>query len=263
VGKTELCKALAEAMFGSENAMIRLDMSEYMEKHTVSRLIGSPPGYVGFEEGGQLTEKIRRSPYSVVLFDEIEKAHPDVFNILLQILDDGRLTDSKGRTVNFKNTCIIMTSNLGARHLTEKAKALGFGTTAETGEEAAREKILDELKKAFRPEFLNRVDDIIIFNRLTADEIREIAGKMLASLSARLSSLGIDLRFDDSAVKEIASSGYDDTYGARPLRRAIQTKIEDMLSERILDSTLKKGDSAVCTFKDGEFTVVKDEHANA
>ena len=183
VGKTELCKALAEAMFGSENAMIRLDMSEYMEKHTVSRLIGSPPGYVGFEEGGQLTEKIRRSPYSVVLFDEIEKAHPDVFNILLQILDDGRLTDSKGRTVNFKNTCIIMTSNLGARHLTEKAKALGFGTTAETGEEAAREKILDELKKAFRPEFLNRVDDIIIFNRLTADEIREIAGKMLASLS--------------------------------------------------------------------------------
>ena len=263
VGKTELCKALAEAMFGSENAMIRLDMSEYMEKHTVSRLIGSPPGYVGFEEGGQLTEKIRRSPYSVVLFDEIEKAHPDVFNILLQILDDGRLTDSKGRTVNFKNTCIIMTSNLGARHLTEKAKALGFGTTVETGEEAAREKILDELKKAFRPEFLNRVDDIIIFNRLTADEIREIAGKMLASLSARLSSLGIDLRFDDSAVKEIASSGYDDTYGARPLRRAIQTKIEDMLSERILDSTLKKGDSAVCTFKDGEFTVVKDEHANA
>ena len=263
VGKTELCKALAEALFDSEENIVRLDMSEYMEKHSVARLIGAPPGYVGYDEGGQLTEAVRRKPYSVILFDEIEKAHPDVFNTLLQLLDDGRLTDSKGRTVNFKNTCIIMTSNLGARHLTEKAKALGFGTTAETGEEAAREKILDELKKAFRPEFLNRVDDIIIFNRLTADEIREIAGKMLASLSARLSSLGIDLRFDDSAVKEIASSGYDDTYGARPLRRAIQTKIEDMLSERILDSTLKKGDSAVCTFKDGEFTVVKDEHANA
>lgn len=255
VGKTELCKALADAMFGSENAMIRLDMSEYMEKHTVSRLIGSPPGYVGFDEGGQLTEKIRRSPYSVVLFDEIEKAHPDVFNILLQILDDGRLTDSKGRTVDFKNACIIMTSNLGARYLTEKAKAFGFGASEETGDGAAKEKVIDELKKAFRPEFLNRVDDIIVFNKLSPDEIREIAEKMLAGLSARLDSLGITVKFDKTAVDEIASSGYDDIYGARPLRRAIQTGVEDMLSEKILDSTLKKGDTAVCSFKDGEYKV--------
>jgi ATP-dependent Clp protease ATP-binding subunit ClpC len=255
VGKTELCKALAEAMFGSENAIVRLDMSEYMEKHTVSRLVGSPPGYVGYDEGGQLTEKIRRSPYSVVLFDEIEKAHPDVFNVLLQILEDGRLTDSKGRMVNFSNTVIIMTSNLGARHLTEKAKSLGFGTADGGSVDTAKEKITDELKKAFRPEFLNRVDDIIIFNKLTRDEIKEIAGKMLSNLSKRLVDLGIAVEFDDSAVDLIADQGFDEFYGARPLRRAIQSKIEDMLSEKILDGSIKSGDNATVTVEDNEFKV--------
>ncbi len=253
VGKTELCKALAEAMFGSENAIVRLDMSEYMEKHTVSRLIGSPPGYVGFDEGGQLTEKIRRSPYSVVLFDEIEKAHPDVFNILLQILEDGRLTDSKGRTVSFKNTVIIMTSNLGARHLTEKRKSLGFNDAADGDELNVKEKVLDELKKAFRPEFLNRVDDIIVFNKLSKEEICEIAKKMLQQLKKRLSDLNISISFDNSAINEIADAGFDPIYGARPLRRAIQTKIEDTLSEKILDNSIKNGDSIVCSFNDGEY----------
>ena len=259
VGKTELCKALAESMFGSENAMVRLDMSEYMEKHTVSRLVGSPPGYVGFEEGGQLTEKIRRSPYSVVLFDEIEKAHPDVFNILLQILEDGRLTDSKGRTVSFTNTVIIMTSNLGARHLTEKSKSLGFSTVEEgTDFETAREKIMEELKKAFRPEFLNRVDDIIVFNKLTNEEICSIARKMLDKLSSRLLELGITVRFDDSAVSQISEAGFDEVYGARPLRRAIQSRIEDMLSEKILDGSMKSGESVVCRFDNQEFIVEKE-----
>lgn len=253
VGKTELCKALAEAMFGSENAIVRLDMSEYMEKHTVSRLIGSPPGYVGFEEGGQLTEKIRRAPYSVVLFDEIEKAHPDVFNILLQILDDGRLTDSQGRTVNFKNTVIIMTSNLGSRYLTEKKMSLGFAENADADEENVKEKVLNELKSAFRPEFLNRVDDIIIFNKLTREEICNIAGKMLGDLAVRLKDLNISIEFDDSAVNEIADVGFDPVYGARPLRRAIQSRIEDPLSEKILDASIKNGDSVKCTYSDNEF----------
>ena len=251
VGKTELCKALAEAMFGSENAIVRLDMSEYMEKHTVSRLIGSPPGYVGFDEGGQLTEKIRRAPYSVVLFDEIEKAHPDVFNILLQILEDGRLTDSQGRTVDFKNTVIIMTSNIGARHLTEKKQSFGFGESTE--EINQKEKVLGELKSAFRPEFLNRVDDIIVFSKLTKDEICEIAEKMLGQLKKRLANLNITIEFDSTAVSEIADSGFDPIYGARPLRRAIQSRIEDALSEKILDSSIKNGDTVVCEFLDGEF----------
>ena len=258
VGKTELCKALAEAMFGSENAMIRLDMSEYMEKHTVSRLIGSPPGYVGFEEGGQLTEKIRRAPYSVVLFDEIEKAHPDVFNILLQILEDGRLTDSQGRTVNFKNTVIIMTSNIGARYLTEKKQSLGFGEKSEDAdEETLKEKVLGELKSAFRPEFLNRVDDIIVFSKLTKEEICEIAEKMLGQLSRRLNDLNITVDFEKSAVDEIADSGFDPVYGARPLRRSIQNRIEDVLSEKILDSSIKNGDKIKCSYKDGEFVFEK------
>ncbi len=254
VGKTELCKALAEAMFGSENAIVRLDMSEYMEKHTVSRLIGSPPGYVGFEDGGQLTEKIRRAPYSVVLFDEIEKAHPDVFNILLQILEDGRLTDSKGRTVNFKNTVIIMTSNLGAKHLIEKKTALGFGEAVDSNENSTREKIMNELKSAFRPEFLNRVDDIIIFKKLTKDEICEIAGKMLQQLNKRLNDMNISINFEHSAVEAIADAGFDPVYGARPLRRAIQSKIEDALSEKILDGTIKNGDKVICDFSGNDFT---------
>ncbi|MGN0557429.1 MAG: AAA family ATPase, partial [Acutalibacteraceae bacterium] len=249
----ELCKALAEAMFGDENALVRFDMSEYMEKHTVSRLVGSPPGYVGYDEGGQLTEKIRRKPYCVLLFDEIEKAHPDVFNILLQILDDGILTDSQGRKVDFKNTIIIMTSNIGARRIVDR-KSLGFGAAEDSaGDEQVRADVMDELKKEFRPEFLNRVDDIIVFHRLKSEDIEQIADKMLHTLSKRIADKNITLRFDESAVKLIAKEGFDAVYGARPLKRAIQSKIEDALSEEILDSRLNSGDTVECTAKDGKF----------
>lgn len=258
VGKTELCKALAEAMFGDENAMLRLDMSEYMEKHTVSKLIGSPPGYVGFEEGGQLTEKVRRKPYSVVLFDEIEKAHPDVFNMLLQILEDGRLTDSQGRTVDFKNTVIIMTSNVGARLITEKQNSLGFNSDNETAEESEKKDIKElvtgELRKVFRPEFLNRVDDIIVFNKLNKDEIKQIAVKMLKTLENRLDKMNIKISFTDGAISEIADKGFDENYGARPLRRAIQNEIEDPLSEQMLEGKVKDGAVVTCDFADGQFT---------
>ncbi len=254
VGKTELCKALAQAMFGDENAMLRLDMSEYMEKHTVSKLIGSPPGYVGFDEGGQLTEKVRRKPYSVVLFDEIEKAHPDVFNMLLQILEDGRLTDSQGRTVDFKNTVIIMTSNVGARLITDKQKSLGFTQESkEAKQEDIRSLVLGELKKVFRPEFLNRVDDIIVFNKLTQDEIKQIAGKMLDTLAKRLEAMHIDITFTDAAVTAIADKGFDDSYGARPLRRAIQSEIEDALSEKMLDGEVSENSHVTCDYQDGQF----------
>lgn len=258
VGKTELCKALAEAMFGDENAMLRLDMSEYMEKHTVSKLIGSPPGYVGFEEGGQLTEKVRRKPYSVVLFDEIEKAHPDVFNMLLQILEDGRLTDSQGRTVDFKNTIIIMTSNVGARLITEKQSSLGFNSENENAEESEKKDIKElvtgELRKVFRPEFLNRVDDIIVFNKLNKDEIKQIAVKMLKTLENRLDKMNIKISFTDNAISEIADKGFDENYGARPLRRAIQNEIEDPLSEQMLEGKVKDGTVVTCDFSDGQFT---------
>lgn len=258
VGKTELCKALAEAMFGDENAMLRLDMSEYMEKHTVSKLIGSPPGYVGFEEGGQLTEKVRRKPYSVVLFDEIEKAHPDVFNMLLQILEDGRLTDSQGRTVDFKNTIIIMTSNVGARLITEKQSSLGFNSENENAEESEKKDIKElvtgELRKVFRPEFLNRVDDIIVFNKLNKDEIKQIAVKMLKTLENRLDKMNIKISFTDNAISEIADKGFDENYGARPLRRAIQNEIEDPLSEQMLEGKVKDGTVVTCDFADGQFT---------
>ena len=258
VGKTELCKALAQAMFGDENAMLRLDMSEYMEKHTVSKLIGSPPGYVGFDEGGQLTEKVRRKPYSVVLFDEIEKAHPDVFNMLLQILEDGRLTDSQGRTVDFKNTVIIMTSNVGARLITDKQKALGFKDGDDKTEDRdIKSLVLNELKNVFRPEFLNRVDDIIVFSKLTQDEIRQIASKMLGTLSKRLEGIDITISFTDEAVTAIADKGFDDSYGARPLRRAIQSEIEDKLSEKILDGEIEKGSAVVCDYRDNEFVFNK------
>ncbi len=255
VGKTELCKALAEAMFGSENMMIRLDMSEYMEKHTVSRLVGSPPGYVGFEEGGQLTEKVRRNPYSVILFDEIEKAHPDVFNILLQILEDGILTDSQGRKVDFKNAVIIMTSNIGARLITDKKVSFGFGSTDsnDQNEKDIKSRVLEELKGAFRPEFLNRVDDIIVFSKLTQDEIEQIAGKMLENLAGRLKNLNITIEFTDEVLTALADKGFDAVYGARPLRREIQNRIEDALSEKILDTTIKNGDSVVCDYKDNGF----------
>ena len=256
VGKTELCKALAEAMFGSEDAMIRLDMSEYMEKHTVSRIVGSPPGYVGFEEGGQLTEKVRRKPYSVVLFDEIEKAHPDVFNLLLQILEDGMLTDSQGRKVDFKNTVVIMTSNIGARLITDKKTSFGFAT-ADNADEAlesdVKQDVLEELKKHFRPEFLNRVDDTIVFSKLGMEDIKQIAKNMLENLKKRLLNLEIDAEFDESAIEAIATAGFDNVYGARPLRRAIQARIEDALSEKILDGSIKKGDKITCSHNGTEF----------
>ncbi len=262
VGKTELCKALAEAVFGDENAMIRLDMSEYMEKHTVSKLVGSPPGYVGYDEGGQLTDKVRSHPYSVVLFDEIEKAHPDVFNMLLQILEDGRLTDSQGRVVDFKNTIIIMTSNVGARLITDSASGrLGFAFEDKDGEKSAerenadvKELVMGELKKMFRPEFLNRVDDIIVFNKLNEDEIKQIAANMLKSLESRLESMDIKIEFTDDAVAAVAKAGYDPTYGARPLRRAIQQRIEDALSQQILEQRIKKGDSVKCSYNGSEYT---------
>ncbi len=261
VGKTELCKALAQAMFGDENAMLRLDMSEYMEKHTVSKLIGSPPGYVGFEEGGQLTEKVRRKPYSVVLFDEIEKAHPDVFNMLLQILEDGRLTDSQGRTVDFKNTVIIMTSNVGARLITEKQKLLGFSAEDNQNESNSRDTkqlVMGELKNVFRPEFLNRVDDIIVFSKLNQDEIKQIASKMLETLAQRLEKLNIKITFTDRAVTQIADKGFDDSYGARPLRRAIQNEIEDPLSEQMLEGKVVENSSVVCDFNDDKFVFITE-----
>ena len=260
VGKTELCKALAQAMFGDENAMIRFDMSEYMEKHTVSKLIGSPPGYVGFDEGGQLTEAVRRRPYSVLLFDEIEKAHPDVFNMLLQILDDGRLTDSQGRHVNFRNTVIIMTSNVGARMITEKQKNLGFfggEETAERDAEKIRESVMSELKQVFRPEFLNRVDDIIVFNKLTGEDICKIAQNLLVSLKARLKDIGVEAEFTDEAVKAVAEAGFDEVYGARPLKRAIRSKIEDAVSEKLLEGSVKAGEKVVCDYRDGQFVFDK------
>ncbi len=255
VGKTELCKALAEAMFGDENAMIRLDMSEYMEKHTVSRLVGSPPGYVGYDEGGQLTEKIRRKPYTVVLFDEIEKAHPDVFNMLLQILEDGVLTDSQGRRVDFKNTIIIMTSNVGARLITDK-RSFGFGGTETVGDEASsrriREDVMGELKKTFRPEFLNRVDDTIVFHQLTEEDIRRIAERMVSSLDRRVHDLEITLTVSDEAIAELARVGFDPVYGARPLRRAIQSRIEDPLAEKLLEGVFHAGDVVTVTVENGE-----------
>lgn len=245
VGKTELGRALAEVMFGDEDSMIRIDMSEYMEKHSTSRLVGSPPGYVGYEEGGQLTEKVRRKPYSVVLLDEIEKAHPDVFNILLQVLDDGRLTDSKGRVVDFRNTVVIMTSNIGAEALKYR-KSVGFGAqeTAKT-EATAKDVMLEELKKAFRPEFLNRIDETIVFHTLKKDELAEIVGKMAEQLTKRLAEQHIDLELTPAALDKIAEEGYDPEYGARPIRRALQKHVEDRLSEEILKGEVLTGQVVV------------------
>ena len=253
VGKTELSKALAEALFGDENAIVRFDMSEYMEKHSVSKLIGSPPGYVGYDEAGQLTEKIRRKPYSVVLFDEIEKAHPDVFNILLQILEDGMLTDSHGRRVDFKNTVVIMTSNLGYSGV-ETPKKLGFVTETDKDAENERErrKVLDALKGYFRPEFLNRVDEIVVFHKLSDEDIRKIARLMLTDVAKRVGELGISLSFTDEVVAELAKEGFDEVYGARPLRRAIQRRIEDGLSVELLESRIAKGDCVTASLEDGK-----------
>lgn len=259
VGKTEICKALASSLFGDENAMIRLDMSEYMEKHTVSRLVGSPPGYIGYDEGGQLTEKVRRRPYSVILFDEIEKAHPDVFNMLLQILDDGILTDSQGRRVDFKNCIIIMTSNVGAKLISGSGKALGFST--ERGDvpshDRVRELVTGELKNTFRPEFLNRIDDITVFHSLEKSDISEIARRLLETLSGRVGQLGIVLTFDESAVEKTADAGFDPVYGARPLKRVIQREIEDKLSEQMLEGKVTVGKKYLCKAENGEFVFVE------
>ena len=263
VGKTELCKTLAEAMFGDENAMIRIDMSEYMEKHTVSRLIGSPPGYVGHEEGGQLTEKVRRKPYSVVLFDEIEKAHEDVWNILLQILEDGIVTDSQGRRVDFKNTVIVMTSNVGAKNITAADTArLGFDGGEQENDEAKRfarirEAVMAELKRTFRPEFLNRIDETIVFRQLDEEDIRKIARRMLEVTGRRMAQQGITLQADDDAVAALAKDGFDAQYGARPLRRAIQNTVEDAVAELMLEGKLLDGDTAHVRLKDGKVVIEK------
>ncbi len=264
VGKTELCKALAEAMFGDENAMIRIDMSEYMERHTVSRLVGSPPGYVGHEEGGQLTEKVRRKPYSVVLFDEIEKAHEDVWNILLQILEDGVVTDSQGRRVDFKNTVIVMTSNVGARAITAAETApLGFAAGEEKEDagrfDRIREAVMAELRRTFKPEFLNRIDDTIVFRQLTEEDIVSIARGMLSRTAARMAEQGITLTADDDAVSALAKGGFDPQYGARPLRRAIQNTVEDAVAELMLEGKLKQGDTARATLRDGKVVIEKAE----
>ncbi|EGQ4273878.1 ATP-dependent Clp protease ATP-binding subunit, partial [Staphylococcus pseudintermedius] len=251
VGKTELARALAEAMFGEEDAMIRVDMSEFMEKHAVSRLVGAPPGYVGHDDGGQLTEKVRRKPYSVILFDEIEKAHPDVFNILLQVLDDGHLTDTKGRRVDFRNTVIIMTSNVGAQELQDQRFA-GFGGSSEGQDyETIRKTMMKELKSAFRPEFLNRVDDTIVFHKLNKDELKEIVTMMVGKLTSRLSEQNINVRVTEAAKDKIAEEGYDPEYGARPLIRAIQKTVEDNLSELILEGKELEGKNVTVDY-DGE-----------
>ena len=264
VGKTELCKTLAEAMFGDENAMIRIDMSEYMEKHTVSRLVGSPPGYVGHEEGGQLTEKVRRKPYSVVLFDEIEKAHPDVWNILLQILEDGIVTDSQGRRVDFKNTIIVMTSNVGAKNITAADTPLGFDGSGEAAKRTEEERfarikdaVMAELRQTFRPEFLNRIDEIIVFHQLTEENIRSIARRMLDTIGSRMAAQGITLQADDDAVAALAKDGFDPRYGARPLRRTLQTEVEDVVAEQMLDGKLQSGDTAHVRLKDDKVVIEK------
>jgi ATP-dependent Clp protease ATP-binding subunit ClpC len=256
VGKTELSKALAESMFGSEELMIRIDMSEYMEKHSVSKLIGAPPGYIGYDETGQLTEKIRRKPYSVVLFDEIEKAHPDVFNMLLQILEDGRLTDSKGRVVSFKNTIIIMTSNVGSSEI-NKMKKVGFAADGDSEYQDMKDKLNDALKKQFRPEFLNRIDEIIVFHYLSKEDTAKIVSIMIDNLNKRLADRNISVKLSDAAMDYLIKNGYDSEYGARPLRRLIQRKIEDKLSEELLLGNVGDGDSLVADESGGDIVIVK------
>ena len=261
VGKTELTKALATYFFGSEEAMIRLDMSEFMERHTVSKLIGSPPGYVGFNEGGQLTEAVRRRPYTVVLFDEIEKAHPDVFNLLLQLLEDGRLTDSKGRTVDFKNTLIIMTSNIGSKVIEKGGGGLGFEFSGESAEESQytriRSLVNEELKQYFRPEFLNRLDEIIVFRQLNRDEVKEIAEIMLKEVFGRMGEKGITLTVSDAFKERLVEEGYNPAYGARPLRRAVMRLLEDSLAEEVLSGRIKDGDHAEVDVDENKKVVVR------
>ncbi|MEG2638990.1 MAG: ATP-dependent Clp protease ATP-binding subunit, partial [Clostridiales bacterium] len=260
VGKTELAKALAEAVFGSEEAMIRIDMSEYMERFSVSRLVGAPPGYVGYDEGGQLTEAVRRNPYAVILLDEIEKAHPEVFNILLQVLDDGRLTDSMGRTVDFSNTIIIMTSNVGAQQVYGGSKNMGFLSQNENESddyEASKERYMEDLKTTFRPEFINRVDDIIVFHPLTEDDIVKIADLMLNEVRKNLSEQNIVINVDTEVKKYLAETGYDKTFGARPLRRTILQKVEDPMADYLLKGEFKPGDTISVKMEDGKIIFTK------
>jgi ATP-dependent Clp protease ATP-binding subunit ClpC len=265
VGKTELTKALATYFFGSEDSMIRLDMSEYMERHTVAKLIGSPPGYVGYNEGGQLTEAVRRRPYTVVLFDEIEKAHPDVFNLLLQILEDGRLTDSKGRTVDFKNTLLIMTSNIGSKVIEKGGGGLGFeleDDQTESQYNRIRSLVNEELKNYFRPEFLNRLDEIIVFRQLNKDEVKEIAEILLKEVFARLTEQDITLQVSDKFKERLIDEGFNPAYGARPLRRAIMRLLEDILAEEILSKRLKEGDTALVDVDEDGKVFIKSENDN-
>ena len=261
VGKTELCKTLAEAMFGTENALIRVDMSEYMEKHSVSRMVGSPPGYVGYDEGGQLSEKVRRNPYSVILFDEIEKAHPDVFNILLQVLDDGHITDAQGRKIDFKNTILIMTSNAGAENIISP-KRLGF-MSQENEEErykAMKDRVMAEVKRLFKPEFLNRIDEIMVFHALNQEHMKEIVSIMLRSIIKRTArQMELDLVVKDEARAFLVEKGYDEKYGARPLRRAIQNYLEDKLAEAVLDGEIKNGDKVFVGVKEDGLMFASEE----
>ena len=255
VGKTELCKALAEAVFGDENAMIRLDMSEFMEKHTVSKLIGSPPGYVGYDDGGQLTEKVRRKPYSLVLFDEIEKANEDVFNILLQIMDDGHLTDSQGRRVNFKNTIIVMTSNVGASLLTSRRQSLGFSAGTEEEERDSKAVVMGALRQAFKPEFLNRIDETIVFSSLSRENLRLITKNLVDISAKRVAAMGIELEVSEEALEMLCEKGFDKAYGARPLRRCIQSMLEDAVAEMVLSGELCEGDKAFAGVREGKIFV--------
>jgi ATP-dependent Clp protease ATP-binding subunit ClpC len=263
VGKTELARALAEFMFGQEDAMIRIDMSEYMERFAVSRLVGAPPGYVGFDEGGQLTERVRRRPYSVVLLDEIEKAHPDVFNILLQVLEDGRLTDSQGRTVDFRNTVIVMTSNVGTSSM-DLGRGIGFLSESDQASKESYERmknvVLDKFKQTFRPEFLNRIDEVIVFQPLTREEIAKIVYLFLDRVRKSLKAQGLEITFSDELVKKLAEEGFDPTLGARPLRRAIQRMVEDPLSEEVLQGLYHEGDTIAADYQDGKVVFSKAIH---
>jgi ATP-dependent Clp protease ATP-binding subunit ClpC len=257
VGKTHLAKQLAKEMFGTEDALIRVDMSEYQEKHTVSKLVGAPPGYVGYEEGGLLTEKVKNKPYSVILFDEVEKAHKDVFTVLLQILDDGHVTDSLGRKINFKNTLIILTSNLGVKKLQDFGTGIGFGTNSYSNEEAKKDILMKEMKNFFSPEFINRIDDTIVFNSLSKDDIKKITDIELKKLMNRLTEMKYKITYDETLVDYIAKIGYDELYGARPMKRAIQDKVEDLLSEEVLTDRIVEGKSYVILVEDETVKVVK------
>jgi ATP-dependent Clp protease ATP-binding subunit ClpC len=252
-----LAKQLAKEMFGSEDSLIRVDMSEYQEKHTVSKLVGAPPGYVGYEEGGLLTEKVKNKPYSVILFDEVEKAHKDVFTVLLQILDDGHVTDSLGRKINFKNTLIILTSNLGVKKLQDFGTGIGFGTNSYSNEEAKKDILMKEMKNFFSPEFINRIDDTIVFNSLSQEDIKKITDIELKKLMKRLEDMKYKINYDDSLVEYIAKIGYDESYGARPMKRAIQDKVEDLLSEEVLTDKIVEGKSYVIKVEDETVKVVK------